>query len=150
MKTKILLLPFAVIFALTISTKIMAQEILLPLTENSELRPKVAGADSNTTGLLSTSSMLSSSSLSTTSLSSAYVYATYNQNYMSVYLSNYRGTATVTIEDVFGNVYEWGVKSIKGSGVISLPVFDLPDTYGFYVIRVVTSNKSYYAYFTLL
>lgn len=150
MKTKILLLPFAVIFALTLSTSLVAQEVIIPLTENSELRPKVAGADSNTTGLLSTSSMLSSSSLSTTSLSSAYVYATYNQNYMSVYLSNYRGTATVTIEDVFGNVYEWGVKSIKGSGVISLPLFDLPDTYGFYVIRVVTSNKSYYAYFTLL
>lgn len=150
MKTKILLLPFAVIFALTISTGISAQEVIIPLTENTEVRPKVAGADSNTTGLLSTSSMLSSSSLSTTSLSSAYVYATYNQNYMSVYLSNYRGTATVTIEDVFGNVYEWGVKSIKGSGVISLPVFDLPDTYGFYVVRVVISNKSYYAYFTLL
>lgn len=150
MKTKILLLPFAVIFALTISSALSAQEVIIPLTENTEVRPKVAGADSNTTGLLSTSSMLSSSSLSTTSLSSAYVYATYNQNYMSVYLSNYRGTATVTIEDVFGNVYEWGVKSIKGSGVISLPVFDLPDTYGFYVIRVVTSNKSYYAYFTLL
>ncbi len=88
MKTKFYLLAGLLFLSLTISSvKLCAQEIILPLTENEEIRPK---------------SM--SLSISTTTTATEYVYASYNCSFLTVYFTNFRGTAVVTIEDLKGNV----------------------------------------------
>lgn len=123
MKTKLIILAGLLFLSLTVpSVQLKAQEIHLPLTEGAEVRPK--------------------------SMSLEFVYATYNSNFMTVYINNYKGTAVVSIEDEKGFVYEQVTKTIKTNGVVVVSLEDLPKSDGYYVLRVKT-KYSYFAYFKM-
>lgn len=121
MKTKVIVLSALALssFSLT-SSSLSAQEVILPLTETTEARPK--------------------------SLSQEFLQAFYDGQSLTVYIQNFKGTATLTIEDELGNIVEKESQAIKTSGTITVSIAGLKP--GNYTLRVKTS-RSYFGYFQI-
>ncbi len=122
MKTKVIVLSA---MALSSFSLLSAQEIILPLTETSEARPK---------------------SMSIPSVSSEFIQAFYDGQSLTVYVQNFKGTATLTILDELGNTIEKESQIIKTSGTITVSIAGLKP--GNYILKVKTS-KNYVGYFQI-
>ena len=121
MKTKVIVLSALTFssFALT-SSNLSAQDIIIPMTENSELRPK--------------------------SLSQEFLQAFYDGQSLTVYIQNFKGTATLTIFDELGNTVEKEAQIIKTSGTITVSIAGLKP--GNYSLKIKTS-RNYVGYFQI-